>query len=330
MAKNFKWGIIGPGRIAQKFAAALEAVPNASLHAVASRDPEKAKQFAGQYHAPVYYGDYASLAGNTDIDAVYIATPHTYHHAHVLLCLQQKKAVLCEKPMSVNHASTVEMVATARTHNSFLMEAMWSRFLPIIDKTQELIKQGEIGELKYLRADFGFAAPFNPDGRLFDVKLGGGSLLDVGVYPLFLALLIMGKPDEIKSFAQLSVTGADETTNALLYYKNGMMANILSSIVAQTPLTAEISGSEGTIILDRPWYKGTVLHVRKKDVITQTISLPYGDNGFEYQIQEVQQCLEQNLKESLLLPLHFSLLMSSVAEQINKISNIAYNAQITR
>ncbi|HTE11406.1 MAG TPA: Gfo/Idh/MocA family oxidoreductase, partial [Chitinophagaceae bacterium] len=132
MDKIYKWGIIGPGKIAQKFAAALALVPNATLHAVASRDIEKARQFAGTYKAPVFYDNYEALADNDETDAVYIATPHSFHHAHVLLCLQKKKAVLCEKPMSVNYTSTVEMVAAARQNKTFLMEAMWSRFLPII------------------------------------------------------------------------------------------------------------------------------------------------------------------------------------------------------
>ena len=327
MNKIYKWGIIGPGRIAQKFAAALALVPDATLHAVASKDIDRARQFATTYNAPVFYDNYEALANNDEVDAVYIATPHTFHHAHVLLCLQKNKAVLCEKPMSVNYASTLEMVETARNNNTFLMEAMWSRFLPIIEKTLQLIKEGEIGELKYLRADFGFVAPFDPSGRLYDMKLGGGSLLDVGVYPLFLAMLIMGKPDEIKAFAHLSPTGADETTNALLYYKNGMMANILSSITTQTPLIAEISGTEGTIILDRPWYKGSELHVRKKDTITQSVSVPYGSNGFELQVQEVQQCLEKKMTESQLMPLDFSLLISSVSEEIAKKINISYQMQ---
>jgi len=330
MSKIYKWAIIGPGRIAQKFAAALSLVPNATLHAVASRDINRARQFASDYHAPVSYDNYEALAEDDEIDAVYIATPHTFHHAHVLLCLQKNKAVLCEKPMSVNYDSTVEMVTVARQNKVFLMEAMWSRFLPIIEKTLQLISEGEIGALKYLRADFGFVAPFDKDSRLYDLKLGGGSLLDIGVYPLFLALLIMGKPDEIKSFSHLAKTGADETTNAILFYRNGMMASVLSSIGAQTPLTAEITGTEGTIILDRPWYKGSVLHVRKKDTITQTISLPYGDNGFEFQIKEVQECLSKQLTESLLMPLDFSLLMSKVVDEICKANHIAYKLQETR
>ena len=229
--------------------------------------------------------------------------------------------------MSVNYASTLEMVNTARQNNVFLMEAMWTRFLPIINKTLQLIKSGEAGELKYLRADFGFAAPVDTGSRLYDLKLGGGSLLDVGIYPLFLALLILGKPDEIKAFAHKAVTGADETTNALLFYKDGKMANILSSINAHTPLTAEITGTGGTIILDRPWYKGTVLHVCRKDTITDSFSLPYGDNGFEFQIQEVQECLQKGLTESEMMPLDFSLLLSNTMENINDISAIMYTVQ---
>jgi predicted dehydrogenase len=327
MSKIYKWGIIGPGRIAQKFAAALALVPDATLHAVASRDIEKATQFANTYNAPVFYDNYEALADNDEIDAVYIATPHTFHHAHVLLCLQKKKAVLCEKPMSVNYASTAEMVAAARQNNVFLMEAMWTRFLPIIDKTMQLINEGVIGELKYVSADFGFVAPFDAGNRLYNIKLGGGSLLDVGIYPLFLALHILGKPDEIKAFSQLTATGADETTNALLFYKNGRMANILSSIAAQTPIEAEITGTKGTIILDRPWYKGTTIRIRKNDAITDSISLPYGSNGFEGQVQEVHDCLQKGCTESKLMPLSLSLLMSNVMEEICGISNITYEIQ---
>lgn len=324
MSKIYKWGIIGPGKIARKFAAALNLVPDAVLHAVASRDEARAAAFAAKYGAPAFYGNYEALAANEEIDAVYIATPHTFHHAHALLCLQKKKAVLCEKPMSVNFASTAEMVLTARENNTFLMEAMWSRFLPTMEKTKALVESGTIGELKYLSADFGFAAPFNPAGRLFDLKLGGGSLLDVGIYPLFLALYILGKPDEIKSFSQLASTGADETTNAVLYYKKGIMANILSSVTVNTPLTASLTGTLGTLFLDKPWYKGSSIRVEKPGEPTEDISLPYGDNGFEFQIMEVQQCLAAGLSESDKMPLSFSLLLSDVMDDICRAGNIHY------
>jgi len=325
MEKIYKWGIIGPGKIAQKFAAALGLIPNAVLHAVASRDKGKAEQFARSYNAPHFYDSYEALASNEEIDVVYIATPHTFHHAHVLLCLQKKKAVLCEKPMSVNFSSTAEMVLAARENNTFLMEAMWSRFLPIIDKTLQLVNDGTVGDLKYISADFGFVAPFDAGSRLYDLKLGGGSLLDVGVYPLFLVLLLLGKADEIKAFSRLASTGADETTGALLFYKNGIIASILSSITAQSPITAEITGTKGTIFLDRPWYKGSVIRVRKNDAITDTFSLPYGDNGFEFQIREVQECLAKGLTESSKMPLGFSLLLSDTMDDISRMANIRYN-----
>ena len=324
MNKIYKWGIIGPGKIAAKFAEALFHLPDAELYAVASRDNEKARQFAEKYTAVKSYGSYEALVNDKEVDAVYIATPHTFHHAHALLCMENGKPVLCEKPMSVSQTSTLEMVAAARSNNVFLMEAMWTRFLAVIDKTLELVKNGEIGEIKYLHADFGFMLTFDPSSRLYDIKLGGGSLLDVGVYPLFLALLLFGKPREIKSFAHLSSTGADESTSAVLYYDNGAMANIFSSIVSQTPLKAEIYGSNGMIVLQRPWYKGTVVEVQKNDSITDTFSLPYPGNGFEFEIMEVQRCLDLGLKESHLMPLDFSLLMSETVSEICKQCNIRY------
>lgn len=327
MGKIFKWGIIGPGKIAQKFAAALSLVPDAVLHAVASRDAEKAKQFAATWGAPVYYNNYEALAADASLDAVYIATPHTFHHAHVLLCLRNKKAVLCEKPMSVDYASTLEMVNTARQNGVFLMEAMWTRFLPAIEKTLALIQEGVIGKLKYLQADFGFSAPYNAGSRLYDLRLGGGAQLDIGVYPLFLALLLMGKPDAVKSFSRLAPGGADESTSAILYYNDGKIANIHSSIVAQTPISAAIAGTEGALILHRPWYKGSHVQVRKNDTITAEFALPFGDNGFEFQVQEVHRCLLQGMQESTVLPLDFSLLLSSVSHEICAQAGLSYEIQ---
>jgi predicted dehydrogenase len=327
MAKVFKWGIIGPGKIARKFAAALELVPDAVLYAVASRDVKKAAAFAAEFNAPVHYGSYEALAEDDAVDAVYIATPHTCHHAHALLCLRRKKAVLCEKPMSVSYESTLEMVTVARQNKVFLMEAMWTRFLPVIGKALELINSGTIGTVKYLQADFGFYTAFNAASRLYDIKLGGGALLDIGVYPLFLALLILGKPDNIKSFSQLASSGADTTTSALLYYNNGAVAHILSSIVAETPLQAEIMGEYGSILIARPWYKGSSVQVRKKDIVTDVFSLPYGDNGFELQVQEVQACIAKGEMESRFVSHDFSLLMSSTAESILETANICYTLQ---
>jgi predicted dehydrogenase len=324
MSKIYRWGIIGPGKIAEKFAAAIQNMPNSVLHGVASRDIERARQFAEKYKASKSYGSYEELACDSGIDAVYIATPHTFHRDHALLCLENKKPVLCEKPMSVSYNSTLEIVNAAKKNNTFLMEAMWTRFLPIIDKTLELIKNGEIGEIKHVRADFGFMVPFDPASRLYNIQLGGGSLLDVGVYPLFLCLLLLGKPDNIKSFAHLSSTGADETINAIMYYNNGCMAAIHSSIIAQSPITADISGTKGTISLQKPWYKGTEIIIQQYGNASRNIPVPYTGNGFEYEITEVMNCLDKGLAESSLLPTGFSLQMSKLVDEICHQCNIRY------
>ena len=324
--KKYNWGIIGPGKIAAKFAKALLNISNSELIAVASRDKERAKLFANKYKAKRYYENYEALANDDKIDIVYIATPHTFHHRDVLLCLNNKKAVLCEKPMSVNYQSTLEIVTLAGNNNIFLMEAMWTRFLPVIKETIRLIEIGEIGELKFVRADFGFTFPFNPESRIFDLKLGGGSLLDIGVYPLFLALQLLGEPDAIKSFAHLSVTGADESMNAMLYYKNKAMASVFSTVAANTPVIAEITGTEGCITIQSPWYKSSSLVLRKNNT-EKKISLPYGENGFEFEIEEVTNCLDNNLTESPALPLSFSLMMSKVVNEISNQCNLRYEVQ---
>lgn len=324
--KIYKWGIIGPGKIANKFAKALSNVSNSELIAVASRDKEKAKLFALEHQAKKFYDNYEAIATDIEIDIVYIATPHTFHHRHVLLCLNNKKAVLCEKPISVNYQSTLELVKMARSNNVFLMEAMWTRFLPVIKETVRLIDNDEIGEVKFVKADFGFSSLFNADGRIFDLKLGGGSLLDIGVYPLFLALLLLGEPDAIKAVAKLAATGADEEMNAILYYKDGARASIFSTFAATTPIVAEITGTKGSIIIQSPWYKSSSLVLIKNNIEKQ-ISLPFGDNGFEFEIEEVTNCLDQNLTESPLLPLNFSLQMSKVVNEISDQCGLRYEVQ---
>jgi predicted dehydrogenase len=166
------------------------------------------------------------LAADPTIDAVYIATPHAFHAEHTLICLRQGKAVLCEKPMALNAAQVTSMITASRRHNAFLMEAMWTRFLPLIQRTADMIAAGKIGQLKYIRADFGFLAPFQPASRLYDLRLGGGSLLDIGIYPLFLCLHLLGKPDDILAAGHLAPTGSDETCHALLNYNDGRSAVI--------------------------------------------------------------------------------------------------------
>jgi predicted dehydrogenase len=324
MTRVINWGILGPGKIANRLASSFGKNPAAKLYAVASRDIEKAKTFAQQYNIPNCYDSYEKLIDDPNVDVIYIATPHTFHYEQTLLCLNKKKAVLCEKPLTINYRCAEEMVATARKNNTFLMEAMWTRFFPATHKVLEIIKSGKLGDVKYLRADFGFKGPYDPNGRLFNIKLGGGAMLDVGVYPLFLSLLVFGKPDSITSMAHLNTTGADELINALLYYKSGSIASVLSAVVTDTPKTAEIFGTLGRLTMQSPWHKASALTITLNDGSEEQISLPYDGTGFEFQIQEVTQCLLNNKVESDLMPLDFSLMMTSVSDEIRKQCGIKY------
>lgn len=299
--KNYRWGIIGPGKIAAKFAAALPLAGRASLEAVASREEDRAREFAAKHGAARYYTRYEELAADPNVDAIYIATPHGYHAEHAILCLQHGKAVLCEKPLALSARQVQTMIDAARANNAFLMEAMWTRFLPLTEKIIALIREGQLGTVKYVRGDFGFLAPFNPSGRLYDLSLGGGALLDIGIYPLFLCLLLLGEPDSIVAAGHLSPTGSDETCQAILHYKDGRSAMISSTLACQTSITAEIAGTEGSIQLPTPWYKNDRLTILRPGEEVRTISVEPMVNGFEYQVREVTACLDKGLLES---PLH--------------------------
>jgi predicted dehydrogenase len=321
---KYKWGIIGPGRIANKFAAALSLAEGASLGAVASRNADRAREFAGKFGASAYYDNYEALANDPAIDAIYIATPHGYHCEHALLCLQKGKAVLCEKPMALSNSQAQLMIAAAKENKTFLMEAMWTRFLPVMEKTLELIRDGQIGTVRQVRADFGFNAPFDPDGRLYNLRLGGGALLDIGVYTIFLCLLLLGEPDNILSAAHLAPTGADETCQALFQYADGRSAIISSTLACNTSLTAEIAGTKGMIQIPAPWYKTDRLVIQREGEGLSPFSLDPMINGFEYEIRETMECLEKGLIESPRMPHAFSLTMSRVMDTIREQCGIRY------
>ncbi len=318
------WGIIGPGKIAAKFAAALALTEGAELVAVASRDPERAREFAAKFGASRSYSDYGKLAADPAIDAIYIATPHGFHLEHALLCLRHGKAVLCEKPMALSNRQVQIMVRTAGEHNRFLMEAMWTRFLPVTEKMLELIRGGAIGTVKYVRADFGFAAPYNPDRRLFNLQLGGGSLLDIGIYPLFLSLLLLGEPSQISATAQLAPTGADMSCSATLHYPEGGLSVITSLYSCQTSITAEIAGTTGMIRIPTPWFKSDKLSLFRSGQEAEEIQLEPLINGFEFEIRETMRCMDEGLIESPKMSHTFSLMLSRVMDNIRKQCGIIY------
>jgi predicted dehydrogenase len=325
MERSYRWGILGAGNIAGKFASALNYTERAEVYAVASREADKAKQFADKYGAAHSYGNYQELAEDPDVDIIYIATPHSFHEDQAILCLRNRKPVLCEKPMALNSKQVNSMVDAAHANKTFLMEGMWSRFMPAINKMLELIEAGVIGPVRYVRADFGFPAPYNLEGRLYNIKLGGGSLLDVGIYPLFLTTLLLGAPSTIRSLAKLAVTGADEYCNMLFQYPEGEIANIFSSITIKTSLTAEIAGTKGRIYLQPPFYKTNTLTLELNEGDSQNFSFPHEHNGFEYEIRQATACLDKGLLESPLIPHSFSLQMARVMDTVMEQCGIVYS-----
>lgn len=318
------WGIIGPGKIAKKFAAALGMVDGSVLRAVASRDAGRASAFANEYGAAVGYGSYEELMADKAVDAIYIATPHGFHAEHAILCLRRGKAVLCEKPMALSAGEVGLIVSASRESGAFLMEAMWTRFIPLMASIQELIDSGAIGAVKYIRADFGFLAPFNPEGRLYNLRLGGGSLLDIGIYPLFLCTQLLGRPARIVAAGDLSPTGSDITCHAILRYGDGESAVISSTLACQTSLTAEIAGTEGMIRIGTPWYKNDRYEWSRTGEAFQAVILEPMVNGFEYQIREAMRCRALGLTESPLLPHSFSLMMAEIMDEIRRQVGVKY------
>jgi predicted dehydrogenase len=317
------WGILGPGSISTKFAQGLEAVPDARISAVGSRDLDRAKAFADNFNAPNAYGSYEALVADPDVDVIYIGTPHSFHKDHTLLCLNAGKHVLCEKPFAINAAEAQEMVTFARKKKLFLMEAMWSRYLPTLVKVRELIADGAIGDLRMVQADFGFRAGVNPEGRLFKPALGGGALLDVGIYPLSLAHMVLGTPDRITSMAELGSTGVDEQTAFILGYDSGPMAVLSTAIRTNTPQEAAFIGTSGWIKIHSPWWISDTL-ILKTDGGEQMISCPLVGNGYNYEAVEAGNCIQAGKLESDIMPLDETLALIKIMDQIRAQIGLKY------
>ncbi|MDP4283613.1 MAG: Gfo/Idh/MocA family oxidoreductase [Bacteroidota bacterium] len=324
MKKNYRWGILGAGRIADKFCQALCFVEGSEVYAVASRDIHKAKMYADKYNATTFYNNYNDLLNDENIDIIYIATPHAFHYEQTMLCLKNKKAVLCEKPMSLSWNQTSEMIAFAKQNNLFLMEGIWTSCMPFIDKILSLIKEDVIGEPQYVSADFGFSAPLSLDSRSFNKTLGGGSVLDIGIYPIFLTTLILGEPCTIKTISKLTITEVDEYANVILQYPKFQIAHLLSTISFNTPIEAEIIGTKGRIKIDNPWFKATDFSVYLNDGTTQHFSIPHLCNGFEHEIKEVMHCLDNGLLQSNKVPHKLSLSVSKTMDEILRQAGVSF------
>jgi predicted dehydrogenase len=325
MRKIYNWAVLGCGKIAKKFSNDLKLLPNANLYAAASRDLQKAKDFAGELGFEKAYGSYEAMVADPKVDAVYVATPHSHHHEHALLCLNHKKAVLCEKAFAINKNEAEEMVACAKQNNAFLMEAFWTMFQPSFSKAMEIVQSGELGKLKVVRSDFAFNAPFDENKRLYNVNLGGGSLLDIGIYPVFAALTSLGKPEMIKTFADFAATGSEESISMIFKYKNGEMANLTSSFAAFSPTQTEYWFEKGYMVLNPKWHAPTNITVWKDGGEVQTFPSEHKEGtGYQYEAAHVMKCLDAGKIESDKMPWQLSLDLMETLDRVRIDAGIFY------
>ena len=296
--EQFRWGLIGPGRIAENFAQALTVIDDATLYAVASRNKERSANFASKYNVEAAYHQYEELVNDDNVDAVYIATPHRFHYEQIKLCLEAGKAVLCEKPLTVNAAQSKELMLLAKSKNLFLMEAVWTRFLPIYTQVKSWLDSGVIGEVKSLDSNFGFCMPKDLDDRMYNHDLAGGALLDMGIYNITVSQWVYGEnPESIQAMSLLTDTEVDEHTSVNMRYSNGRFSQFTCSIMAKQRNDFCIYGTKGHIhIHDMFWCTNKATLVTESEELT--IDKPFRATGFEYEIEEAMSCIRAGLLES--------------------------------
>ncbi|PSQ90902.1 MAG: gfo/Idh/MocA family oxidoreductase [Bacteroidetes bacterium QS_4_64_154] len=298
------WGILGTGTIAHLVAEDLALLPNAELTAVGSRAQERADAFGDTFDVPHRYGSYEALVANPDLDVVHVASPHSAHLKHATMALEAGCAVLCEKPLALNAEQAERLIATARRRDQFLMEAMWTRFLPVMDDVRRLVHDEQaLGDVHLLQADIGVAQSFDPTHRLFDPALGGGALLDLGVYPLAFAFDLFGPPDTVTSSAVIGETGIDEQCAAVFRYDDGTQAVWHASVRADAGRTCVLAGTGGRLRGTRAWWKGAPFELTRDDGTAETWARPYEGNGYQFEAAHVMHCLRAGRTESPRMPL---------------------------
>lgn len=303
MSQRIRWGILGTGRVAAEFAASLLSLEDAELVAVGSRREDTAKLFAARFNISRTYGSYEALVADPQIDVVYIATPPAMHAANCLLSIEAGKPVLCEKPFTLNAREADAVIAAARQRGVFLMEAMWTRFVPAIVKLRDLLDQAVIGEPQIMIAGGAFIPDFDPEFYLFNRELGGGVLLDAGVYLISLASMVFGAPSTVLGVGVLGDSGVDEHDSIILGHASGTIANLYVSLRARRAPDALLLGSNGKIYLHPPIFCPGALTISIADSADETLSLASQGSGYQYQAAEVMRCLRAGKLDSDIMPL---------------------------
>ncbi|MEC3891337.1 MULTISPECIES: Gfo/Idh/MocA family protein [Nocardiopsis] len=322
---GLRWGVVGTGGIAHAFMEGLRAVPSARVVAVGSRDRERAEWFGDTWDIPHRHGDYRDLALDPDVDVVYVATPHPWHHPDTLLMLESGKHVLVEKPMAMNALQVAEMVEAARANDRFLMEGMWTRFLPVHQVARDLVAEGAVGELTGVSADFGINLPYDPDHRLFNADLGGGALLDLGVYPLSLASWYLGEMTVVGATRHLSPDHmVDVRTTMLLRGENGVTATLDCASRTSLPGRAVLSGTAGWIEVERFW-AATDLVLHRDGHEPERFHRPFRANGYEYEAEEVARRLAAGERESPRMSWSESRRVAEIMDRVRDMGGLVYS-----
>jgi predicted dehydrogenase len=324
MTEPIRWGIAATGNIAHSFAEGLAQLPDAEIAAVGSRSAERAPAFAAEVGAPRSYGSLDGLAADDGVDVVYVASPHSGHAADTLLFLEAGRHVLCEKPMALNRLEVERMVAAARSRGLFLMEAMWSRFLPAWQLAHEVVTGGRIGEPLVVEADFGFRRPVDPGHRLFDRALGGGAALDLGVYPVSFASFLLGPPDAVVAQGHVGETGVDEQFAAVLHHPGGQLGVVAGAIRAWLGSTARVTGTDGWLRLPALLHQPEHVDIGDEAGGRERVETPIEGQGLRFQAAEVHRCLRAGLTESPVMPLDETCAVAGTLDAIRAAVGVTY------
>ena len=324
MKKKYKWGILAPGKMSAKFTKGLKLLDNVELYAVGSRDSGRAEKFARDHGFKKFYGSYEELVADPELEIVYIASPHSHHLEHTMLCLKNGKAVLCEKAFGLNSNEVGMMIAEAARQKVFLMEALWPPFQPIYQKTREVLMGGEPGKILHMDATFAFQAPFDPLDRKFNLDLGGGSLLDIGIYPVIDVLYFMGVPSEVIAKASFSESGSEDSISIIFGYEDGRMATLYSSFRTLTKIGCDILCENGNLTFTRCRDMSQRLVVAMNGQKEKEYSLSPEGMGYQFEAVEVMKCLDAGTLESEIVPHSFSRDLMNTLDRIRKAAGIVY------
>lgn len=324
MEKRYKWGILAPGKMSAKFTRGLQLLDNVELYAVGSRDMNRASKFAAEFGFKKAYGSYEGLAADSEVDIIYVASPHSYHYEHTMLCLKNKKALVVEKAFTLNSREAAEMISEAARQKVFLMEALWPPFQPLYRKTREILESGEAGKIIQMNARFGFQAPFSPADRKYNLELGGGSLLDIGIYPVIDALWFLGVPDEITAKATFSETGSEDSISIILGYKDRRMATLYSSFRTAAGIGSDLLCENGNLLFSRGRDMSQRLTVAMNGKENVDYSLLPDGMGYHFEAMEVMKCLDEGKLQSDIVPHSFTLNLMTTLDRIREAAGIKF------